>query len=173
MWRRERKDTRSRDVESGSASGMQPGERLLAAAPVVGSDSPLRASDRALYLPGDADADPGTRLAWDTIVHAAWEPPTLVVEQGGGVPARIVRVVLEDPRRIPEVVRERVMATIVVSEHVDLVGDAGARIVGRRSPEGEGIRWTITFDPGLDPADPVLREAAAAALADLRIALGV
>ena len=58
-----------------------------------------------------------------------------------------------------------------MSERVELRGELGARIVARRA--GEGLRWTVTFDPGLDPSDPALRAEADAALAELRSTLGV
>jgi hypothetical protein len=35
------------------------------------------------------------------------------------------------------------------------------------------VEWTITFDPGLDPEDPHLRQMAVQSLADLRESLGI
>jgi hypothetical protein len=83
-------------------------------------------------------------------------------------------VLLEEPGRVPEAVRERVTASIVVSERVDLgLGeDAGdgpaARITGRRPPQGGELRWVVTFDHGADPDDPALRAAADRELARIR-----
>lgn len=155
---------------------VEPGERILAWAPAAGGAAPVIASDRALYLPAEgADLGGGeaTRLPWEAIVHAVWEEPYLVVDATGGGVSRAWRIALAEPRRVPEVVRERVMASIVVSERIELTDDAGARVVGRREGMGDRITWTITFDPGLDPADPALREAAQHGLEELRRTFGV
>jgi hypothetical protein len=71
------------------------------------------------------------------------------------------------------VVRERVNASIVVQHHAALVGDAGARLVARRIPGSTDLRWSVVFDPGLDPSDPDLRARADEALTALRSALGI
>ena len=78
---------------------------------------------------------------------------------------------LDEPGSLPTVVYERVTSSVVVSERVALRGELGARIVARRA--GDGLRWTVTFDAGLDPRDPVLRAEADEALAELRATLGV
>ncbi len=67
---------------------------------------------------------------------------------------------------------DRVTASVLISERVDLGNGAGALMVARRSDDDE-VRWTIVFDSGLDASDPALREAADAALARLREALGI
>jgi hypothetical protein len=74
---------------------------------------------------------------------------------------------------IAGVVRERVNASIVVQDRITLSGRAGARVVARRVPGSTDLRWSVVFDPGLDPGDPALRAAADAALAELRASLGV
>ena len=151
----------------------QPGERMLAWAASHGGN--VIASNRALYLPtgGDVSTSNMSRLAWTSIDRAVWEDPDLVVFARGDGSARQWRVTLTQPGRIPEVVRERVTASIVVSEYVELAEGAGVRIVGRRSDGDDVIDWNVTFDPGLDPDDPDLRSAALAALADLRDSLGI
>lgn len=151
----------------------EPGERLLAWA--EGSGGVVYASTRAIYLPeaGAFGAQGWTRLPWTAVDRASWEEPEVVVEARVDDSARRWRVDLAAPGRIPEVVRERVMASIVVSEHLELREGAGARIVGRRSDVDAPIEWQITFDPGVDPEDPYLREAAVGALAELRDSLGI
>jgi hypothetical protein len=81
------------------------------------------------------------------------------------------RVVLAEAGTLATVVYERVTSSVVVSERVLLRGDLGARIVARRA--GDGLRWTVTFDAGLDARDPALRAEADAALTELRSTLGV
>lgn len=110
------------------------------------------------------------RLPWDRVTAATWNDPTLHVIASGTT----YDFDLEDPGLLPEVIRERVQASILVTEHVDLRGDAGARFSARRAPFGDTeIRWTVTFDAGLDPLDPELRALAERVLERLRQTYGV
>lgn len=145
------------------------GERILAWAPVQPTGYAV-ATDAALYLP----VPQILRLPWDLITKATFSDAAVLVVEGRQEPGsrdRAWRVVLTDPGALPTVVYERVTSSVVVSERVDLRGELGARIVARRV--GDGLRWTVTFDAGLDPKDPALRAEADAALAELRSTLGV
>ena len=146
-----------------------PGERLLAWARVAPGGVAF-ATDAALYLPV-----PDTlRLAWDLISKATFSDAAALVVEGRQSPQgrdRAWRVILEEPGALPTVVYERVTSSVIVSERVELRGELGARFVARRTPSG--LRWTVTFDAGLDPSDPALRAEADAALAELRSTLGV
>ena len=154
------------------------GERILAWADLGAADSgrTLIASTHALYIPDTSDlraAGPQVRIPWTDIDRATWADPVLHIEGRSPEGARQWRLELAAAGRVPELVRERVMASIVVSEHVEIAEGAGARIVGRRASVDSDVTWTVTFDPGLDPADPHLRKAAQEALDDLRDTLGV
>ena len=148
-----------------------PGERVLAWSTVRGSrDAYALATDVALYMP----VPEPIRIPWDQIAKATWGDDGVLVVEGRidpRGPDRTWQVAIDDPRALPTVVYERVTSTIVVSERVNLDGSQGIRIVGRRA--GDGLRWTVTFDAGLNPADPDLRRRADEALADLRSTLGV
>jgi hypothetical protein len=111
----------------------------------------------------------GDEPTWDAVVRATWDAPVLELVLAD----RRVLMTLEEPGRVPDVVNERVKASVVAQHHVPLRGDAGVRLVARRTPGGSGVTWRVTFDAGLDPADPRLREAADSALAELRAALGL
>ncbi len=136
-------------------------DRPLAWATVA--DDWVIATATALVLP---DRDP---LGWEDVIRAAWDDPVLELQLPGGT----TRLVLEQPGRIPEVVNERVKASVVVQHHVPLVGDKGVRLVARRRPGGTEVMWRVTFDAGLDHRDPSLRAAAEQALADLRMSVGL
>jgi hypothetical protein len=128
------------------------------------------ATDRALYA-----ATLGGRLPWHAISKAVWDPPYLsltVVDRAGAVVGR-PRLDLVEPRDLPAAVHDRVTASVVVSEHVDLADGSGALIAARRDSDDDEIRWSVVFDAGLDPTDPALRAAADDALARLRDALGI
>ena len=144
-------------------------ERVLSWAPVPPAGFAI-ATDVALYLP----VPHLLRLSWDLISKATFSEAAVLVVEGRAEPAardRSWRVALADPGTLPTVVYERVSSSVVVSERVALRGDLGARFVARRA--GKDLRWTVTFDAGLDPRDPDLRAEADAALAELRSTLGV
>lgn len=137
------------------------GERVLA----VGGDAV--ASQSALYLPGPGGT---VRLPWERVEQAAWHDGVLVVREVGGARHSVP---LAAPGSLPEAVRERVTATVVVSTHVRLPG-GGVRVVGRRAAAGDGaVHWTFVFDPGLDAGDPGLRAQAEQALEEVRRQTGL
>jgi hypothetical protein len=155
---------------------LQRGERVLARATTRESGL-LLATDRALLLPGDRGEH--RRLPWHAVAHVVWEDDSaaLVVDElaessGGNGQSELRtlrhRLGLAEPGFLPETVRERVMASIVVSEHIRLVGRRGVRIVARRIPGEAEPLWQLVFDAELDPTDPGLRQRAHEAVEQLR-----
>jgi hypothetical protein len=146
-----------------------PGERALAWGK-DGLGQVVVVSTLALYVPGRSGDH--ERLPYDKIASAGWDDPTLeVVLVGRGGQRHLLR--LDEPGEVPPTLRERVTASIALSEHVDLVGGAGARITARRVPGKDGLTWNVVFDPGLDPGDPDLRRSADAAIAQLKSSTGL
>lgn len=138
-----------------------PGERVLAWATCA--EGTVVATRDALLLPGSS------RLPWPRIEHATWADAVLTVTTVDG---ETIRLTLDDPGDVPEVVRERVTSTVVGETHVRLRGKAGVLLVARRTETGE-VAWSLRWDPGLDSRDPALARAAADALAATRSAWGV
>ncbi len=151
---------------SGDKVEVNPGERILASA-ATPSGAGVAVTREALYLPqrnGESH-----RISWDRVESATWDSPVLEVLEIGGSTRH--RVLLEEEGRVPEAVRERVTASIVVSERVVLIGGdepVGARITGRRVVDSDRLHWTVLFDAGIDPSDPTLRAAADRELARMR-----
>lgn len=108
-------------------------------------------------------------LTWDQVIRAAWDEPVMELQ----LPDGPYRLVIERPGKIPEVVNERVKASVVIQHHVRLRGEKGVRIVARRPPGTTAVTWRVTFDAGLDSKDPELRAAADDALRDLRTTMGL
>ncbi|MGI5270137.1 hypothetical protein ACQEUU_13370 [Nonomuraea sp. CA-218870] len=140
----------------------EPGERVLAF--TSSDDGHLVATTLALFLPD------GTKVPYETVDKASWDEYGLRLITTGG-DRHEVRV--PEPRLLPETLRERVNATIVVNKHVQLPGRGGVRLVARRRPGGEVIGWNLVFDEGLDPEDPGLRAQAEQALEGMRRSMGV
>jgi hypothetical protein len=156
----------------GEVRARVPGERVLGWC--TAGDSSLIATEKALLLPQSDGV--AVRVPWDLVLRVTWEEAAVEVtaqESPGGRPVVRRIPISQQPGALPEVVRERVNASIVVQHHVELVGERGARFIARREPDSTDLRWSVVFDGGLDARDPDLRRKADAALAALRISLGV
>ncbi len=154
--------------------GILPGEKVIAWGSGPGPDAThpafAAATGRALYA-----QTLGERIPWDRISKATWNDPVLelVTLDEHDQPTRVVRLEFGDARDLPPAIHDRVTDSVVVSERVDLGAGAAALMVARRGSDDGVIRWSVVFDSGLNPADPVLRERADQALAQLRDALGI
>ncbi|WP_433375743.1 hypothetical protein [Streptosporangium sp. CA-115845] len=139
---------------------VDPGDRVLTYA--EGPGGYVIAADRALYLGGE-------RLPWFQVDRGAWDEEGLTVVTTDG---RSYRALLPEPGRIPEAVRERVTASIVVNHYVPLDARGGVRLVARRA-DADRLVWEFVFDAGLDPDDAGLRALAEQALEETRRSFGV
>lgn len=146
-----------------TALPVEPGERVISHAPAAGGGHVV-ATTVALHLPG------GTRLPWHLVDRASWDEAGAEVTMTDG---SVHMVRLPEPGTLPEVIRERVTATILASRHVPLDSRGGVRLVARRIPGHDTARWDFVFDPDLDPTDPGLRMLAELALEDVRQSLGI
>ncbi len=158
------------DLAAGLA--LEPGERVLAWARSGGRW--YAGTDRALLLP---DGDGYRRLGWEQIERAEWDrdrAELLVVETADfGEPEPRHRVKLEDPHRLLELVRERVIASVVVRRYVPVEGRRGLTVVARRAPYRDGpLAWSFVVDRGLDATSPAVRDAAERGLAEARAEIG-
>ena len=152
--------------------GVPAGEKVIAWGSTPDGDevSFVVATNRALYSEAL-----GGRTPWSRISKATWEEPALSVTvlDDAGRPRRPLRLRIEESNDLPAAVYDRVTASVVVSERVELRPGAKALLVARTGSDSGEISWTVVFDAGLDPRDPELRRAADSALSDLRGSLGI
>jgi hypothetical protein len=143
-------------------------ERVLSRA-ITADGHDVVATDHALYLPETI------RIGWERVEHAAWREGVLSVWElvVDDEEPRAHHVRLAEPRALPETVRERVRASIVISHHVPLRDRLGVRVVARRAIGKDDVTWMLVFDSELDPNDPGLRAAAEQALEQIRRQTGV
>jgi hypothetical protein len=146
------------------------GERVLAWTEATTGEV-LAGTREALYLPG-------TRLAWEDVEAADWDRDTeefRVVEVGHWGERRLEhRYAIAEPRRLLELVRERVTASVLLVRHVPIDGRRGVRVIARRAPAGDrAVRWIYEYDAGIDPDDPTVRLAAETALAAAQDEVGL
>ncbi|HZG96637.1 MAG TPA: hypothetical protein VEY14_00045, partial [Nocardioidaceae bacterium] len=136
-------------------------ERVLAAA----QDADGRwhvGTDLALHL---TTADGVRRLPWQSIDRASWNPDDqrlVVIEVADfGEPEPRTSFVVAQPGNLLELVRERVTASVLLTRNVPVPGTRGLKVIARRAPNGTGdIDWSFWLDRRLDPADPIVLEAA-------------
>ena len=146
------------------------GERVLAWAGA--KDGQVVAGTRdALYLaPPDGTGEP-VRVPWEEVEAADWdrERSTLRVTEVGtwGRERPQHTVVLSEPGRMLELVRERVTASVVLQRHVPVRDRRGVRVIARRAPRGGDapLAWFFEYDAGIDPTDPEVNHLATEALA--------
>lgn len=149
------------------AVALPDGERRVAWG-LTADAEPVVATDRSLLLPG------GVRLPWEQVERAAWRPPQLEVLEVAPVEGSGARhlVVLEEAGDLPATVRARVTGSVAWSAHERLDPSGGVRIVGRRVPGEEVLRWQLVYDRGTDREDPLLRAQAEALLDSARTSVG-
>ncbi len=153
---------------------LQPGERVLAAAD-AGGGGWVVGTDRALHLPA---GDGWQVLPWERVDRASWDRETerlVVIEVADfGEPEPQHLLALVEPRRLLDLVRDRVTSSVLLTRHVPVEGSRGFKVVARRSPTGQGeVDWSCWLDEDLDPADPAVRRAVDAGLAAAKAELGL
>jgi hypothetical protein len=145
------------------------GEKVLAwASTETGAVAGTRS---ALYLPD------GVRIPWEQVEAADWDldSETLRVTEVGtwGEPRPVHSLVLSEPSRLLQLVRERVTASVLLQRHVPIRGRLGVRIIARRATTGaRDLTWLFDYDEGIDPDDPFVEHAAQEALTAARSELG-
>jgi hypothetical protein len=138
------------------AALVEPGDRVLAWA--ESSAGWVVATESCFVVPD------GERVAWESIHRATWDEGVLLLRRGG---RGEIRLTLDlDETRLPEAVRERVEASIVLSERVQL-SRGSAVIMARRPPSGGEIAWTVVFE-NLDVEDAEIRAEATAEVERLK-----
>ena len=150
----------SRDRVPRPELSVSAGERLLAWS--ESASGPVGGTRDALYLTG-------VRIAWEQVEAADWdlETSTLRVSEVGswGQVRPVHLLVLEQPGKLLQLVRERVTASVVLQRHVVVEGGRGLRVIARRAPRGDQpLSWVHEYDEGIDPGSPAVQAAAQAAL---------
>jgi hypothetical protein len=154
------------EVPGDVAAGLDPDEHVLASAALTGGGH-LVATSRGLWLP-----DGPRRLGWHLISKATWGNGAIalveaeeVEDLGGAVVITdrpVVRLRLAEPGRVPQVVHERVTASIRSRHHRELPASADARSAGatrggawfvqRKVAGRDGVVLQVRPDPGTDGA---------------------
>jgi hypothetical protein len=175
---------RRRRLPAGARPPLADDERIIAwaseaafaapeAAGVGARQAVVVVTNLGLWLPG---ASGPTRLGWHEIHKATWSGRALRVVPAYEVAAHETYVemadadpltaTLLDPDKVPEQVRARVGKSVAYTSHHALPG-GGVRVVARRVPGRDGLRWTVRYDPGTQPAPDAVAALVARGLASI------
>lgn len=155
-------------------AGLPRGDKVLAAAAAADGTWLLGTRDLLVIVPA---GEPATRIPWERVETADWDRDeerlrvARVAEFGQVRPVHEYTVA--EPGLLLAMIRERVTASVLLQRRVLVSGRRGLMVIARRPPRGRGeITWAYEFDVGIDPADPVVREAAARGLRAAQDELG-
>ena len=104
---------------------------------------------------------------WAEVDHAAWEADSSTVAVWWAGQRLVTPLEVEDPSRLPEVIRERVQSSVLLAGSVTVPGGRQVRIALRKTADG-GIRTQALPPPGVRLDDPGVAEVVDRALASLR-----
>ena len=146
-------------------------ERLLATARLQDGGW-LVTTSTALVV---ADVGPVVRHLWHEVAEATWDPEDRVVAVRWTAPGEApVRLRLADPPgAVPEVLRERVMSTYVLSQRVPVRGRRGVTVAVRRHAVDGSLLVQSVPDEGIDPRRPETAERVAAMSRELAAQVGL
>ncbi len=104
---------------------------------------------------------------WADVDHAAWEADSRTIAVWWAGQRMVTPLELDGESRLPEVIRERVQASVLLAGTVVVPGGRTVRIALRKAPDGT-IRTQALPPPGLKLDDPEVAEVVERALARLR-----
>ncbi len=110
---------------------------------------------------------------WHMVDTGSWDDESrrLTVQWVDRAPASVWEI--EMPSTFPQVLRERVQATVVLSDEVDLGAKRRARVVVRKDLETQALLGQTILGRGVRSTDPGVREETRAALDRLREQVGL
>lgn len=149
-------------------------ERLLAWALDTRTGNRLVAGVWQLYAVAPETA-PGaaTGRPWHLVDAGAWDPATAILKVSWVDRAPALTARIAEQNGFPETLRERVQASVVLADFLELGERRTARVVVRRNLEtGELLAQTI-LGPGVTSRDPGVIEVTTGALDRLREQVGL
>lgn len=140
------------ELPDGFAGTLEAEERVVAMASLVGGGH-LVVTSLGVWLPE------GRRVGWHLVSKASWANGAMALVEADEVEALDGVVLLRDraprplrlaePGRVPQVVHERVTASVRSRHHRDLPS-GGAWFVQRKVPGRDGVVLQVRPDPGTD-----------------------
>jgi hypothetical protein len=157
-----------------AALDLRRGERVLAVAALDGGGTAVATTSALAVVDGTGPVSVRWRRDWVAVDRATWDDEARLVRLTWVDGGEAVLPLAPQARRslLPEVVRERVQASVVLSRQVEVTGRRGVRVVVRRG-HGGGLAVQVLPDPGVDLDDPRVAERVARCRADVAGELGL
>jgi len=148
------------------------GERLLSWARDDSSGATVVASNHRLYAVSPAGEVVLDR-PWHLVDAGTWSHDAFLLTVTWVDSQRPAQWLFREPTLLPETVRERVQASVVLAQHVDLGERRSARAVIRQDLAGGGLVEQVVLGRGVRESDPGVGEQTAAALDYLKEQVGL
>lgn len=156
---------------------------MLASAPLADGRWAV-ATTRALHVAGAAAgaevaAEPSgagadERHGWDEVATATWSDTASMLQVTWADGSRALAVEFAGSAGyLPEVVRERVEASVVLTRRIEVTGRRGVRVAVRREAPGAALTTQVVADRGVDVREPELAARIAAEVETLREQTGL
>lgn len=117
---------------------------------------------------------PSDRRPWHDVAEATWDPDTQTIEVRWVEGAEHSTLMLTDPvGRVPEVLRERVMSTYVLSQRLPVRGRRGVMVAVRRHAVDGSLFTQVVPDDGINASRPQVADQVAALTRDLAEQVGL
>ena len=147
-------------------------DKVIATVTAESPEETLVAGTKAMYAVS-ADGSLRWRRVWHHVDGGSFdrESSTLRVTWVDGSAPEGWR--LPHDTTFPETFRARVQASVVLAEIVDLGGRRNAKVVIRKDLADQSLLSQVVIGRGVDPSDPGLRAAVAAAVARLEEQVGL
>jgi hypothetical protein len=159
-------------AEVRAALGLSRAERALTWARDDVSGATVVATTYGLYA-----VDPAGTLtlsrAWHLVDAGSWSADLFQLTVTWVDGSRPTQWVFRDATMLPETLRERVQASVVLAQRVDLGQRRSARAVIRQDLATGDLVQQVVLGRGVRPDDAGVHEATSAALADLREQVGL
>lgn len=172
VWRGLRRPAVPAEVAAAISAGEGSDDRLLAWARADGAPVTVVAGTTHLYAVTDS-GDVVLARPWHLVDAGVWNPEEwmLRVTWVDGQPRQ--RWVFREPGELPQTVHERVQASVVLADLVDLGEGRRGRVVVRRDLGTGALLSQALLGRGVRMADPGVAEAVKTALAPLREQVGL
>ena len=164
-------------VPGGVAEAIRPapGERLLAWAQETATGTTVVAGRHRLYAVRRSPEGSAVTLSrpWHLVDSGTWsgEDALLTITWVDGEP--VTRFALTAPGALPETFRERVQASVVIAETLDLAGRGAARVAVRKVLGTGELVSQVVLGRGVRSTDPGVREAVRSGIARVREQVGL
>ncbi|WP_392545264.1 hypothetical protein [Oryzobacter telluris] len=151
------------------------GEKLLAWAAEERTGGTVVAGRHRLYAvaPGPDGLTVALARPWHLVDAGSWEGETATLTVTWVDGEKPVRLVLPEPGQVPETLRERVQASVVLAEAVDLGNRRTAKVVVRKDLETDRLLSQAVLPKGVRSTDPGVSEQVREGLARVREQVGL